>query len=466
MAGRLIIHDRNVAADGALCAALRAAGHRLELADGPEDIRRRLVADAPAAVLLDAGDTADGVGGRMAAAGLRDGTVPVLLTAPDACPAIRLAGLAAGAAEVLPRAACGALPLAVLRRLLRARAAHEELVAQAGMSAPYADPLAHPPAAARIALVALSPLPDLQRGLHLAPGLAVGQLRCVEPAALLGSEESADLVAIAAAPGDTARALALIADLRADARFRRAGILLALQTAAADMRLSDPAADGPPRSAAMALDIGADEVMFGLRQPMEFALRARRMLARKAAADGLRSQISAGLRLAARDPLTGLYNRRVALPRLADMLSEAAAERRPTAVMVVDLDRFKSVNDRYGHAVGDRVLVEVARRLAAHAGPRDLLARIGGEEFLLALPGAAAPAAQVAASRISAALRNRPIALPESGATLRLTASIGLSIGLPGGVVSPDRLLGEADQALLAAKAEGRDQITLARTAA
>ena len=63
---------------------------------------------------------------------------------------------------------------------------------------------------------------------------------------------------------------------------------------------------------------------------------------------------------AMRDAMTGLYNRRVALPRLADMLSEAAAERRPTAVMVVDLDRFKSVNDRHGHAAGDQVLREVA----------------------------------------------------------------------------------------------------------
>ena len=84
--------------------------------------------------------------------------------------------------------------------------------------------------------------------------------------------------------------------------------------------------------------------------------------------------------------MTGLYNRRAAAPQLAAIAARAKAEGSPFAVLVLDLDRFKQVNDAYGHAAGDQVLVEVARRLQANLRESDVLARIGGEEFLAILP--------------------------------------------------------------------------------
>ena len=133
------------------------------------------------------------------------------------------------------------------------------------------------------------------------------------------------------------------------------------------------------------------------------------------------------MRLAMIDPLTGLYNRRYAMPELATIAARAAETGSPFAVMVVDLDRFKLVNDKHGHGAGDQVLVEVSRRLTANLRASDLLARIGGEEFLVALPDAGMPLARTVAERLCQAIEERPIRLA-SGIGLTVTVSIGVAV--------------------------------------
>ena len=119
--------------------------------------------------------------------------------------------------------------------------------------------------------------------------------------------------------------------------------------------------------AAAAYDLGADDLIVGEHPTPalaeEAALRLRRQIERKRRSDRQRRSLTNGLRLAMTDPLTGLHNRRYAMPQLLRMAENARDAGHPIAVMVLDLDRFKSINDTWGHGTGDTVLVEVARRL-------------------------------------------------------------------------------------------------------
>jgi len=173
------------------------------------------------------------------------------------------------------------------------------------------------------------------------------------------------------------------------------------------------------------------------------------------------------LRLALVDPLTGLYNRRHAIPELRAIAARAEQTGCGYGVMVVDLDRFKLVNDHHGHAAGDAVLVEVARRLSANLREGDLLARIGGEEFLIALPGSTAPEAQLVAERLCHAVEETPIRLA-SGLGLSVTVSIGVAVSVPrtSAPAMIDAVVEAADLALLEAKGAGRNQVTLRQSAA
>jgi two-component system cell cycle response regulator len=135
--------------------------------------------------------------------------------------------------------------------------------------------------------------------------------------------------------------------------------------------------------------------------------------------------------------------------------------------MVVDLDRFKLVNDQHGHAAGDQVLVEVSRRLTANLRASDLLARIGGEEFLAVLPDCGMAEARRVAERLCEAVEERPIRLA-SGQGLSVTVSIGVAVA-GGAARRPalvDKVVEQADLALLDSKGSGRNQVTFRLSAA
>jgi diguanylate cyclase (GGDEF)-like protein len=151
------------------------------------------------------------------------------------------------------------------------------------------------------------------------------------------------------------------------------------------------------------------------------------------------------------DPLTGIMNRRAFAPAVAAMVGADATGRRETAVILLDLDRFKDYNDAHGHLAGDDALRRVAALLVAESGPDDLTARFGGEEFAVAMPGASAQQAVAFANRVAAALLAERVA-PEH----RVTASFGIATTADEAVADLYDLLGHADQALYAAKRGGR----------
>ena len=160
-------------------------------------------------------------------------------------------------------------------------------------------------------------------------------------------------------------------------------------------------------------------------------------------------------RRAHEDALTGLANRRLAQRRLPELMTAATEGGRPLCLAVADVDHFKSVNDRFGHPLGDEVLRRVAAILRANVPAGDLIARFGGEEFLIAFDGLALPQAAGLCERIRAAVAGYPWATIRAG--LAVTISVG-AVELTAG--ADDMLLiAQADQQLYAAKHNGRNRV-------
>ncbi len=163
-------------------------------------------------------------------------------------------------------------------------------------------------------------------------------------------------------------------------------------------------------------------------------------------------------RMAAIDGMTGLFNRSHFLIMAETEFERSNRYQHPMSVMLLDIDRFKSINDSYGHDIGDRVIVEIANILRYMAREADLTARLGGEEFVVLLPETRVREAAVLAERLRAAISATPI--PILGGEILLTASIGVS-GYRG-CASLGEVLKQADLALYKAKQSGRNRVCLA----
>jgi two-component system cell cycle response regulator len=161
------------------------------------------------------------------------------------------------------------------------------------------------------------------------------------------------------------------------------------------------------------------------------------------------------------DKLTGLYNRHYAMPHLHALLDRGAVDNSVLAVALMDIDNFKLVNDTYGHAVGDEVLVEFAKRIRMNLRGMDMTARFGGEEFLGIMPETDVAGAAIVAERLRATIAGKPFKIthPDKDA-LDITVSIGVAIAAPDHMTA-DSLLQTADEALYRSKREGRNRVTL-----
>lgn len=164
-------------------------------------------------------------------------------------------------------------------------------------------------------------------------------------------------------------------------------------------------------------------------------------------------------RLSERDALTGLYNRRAIVDRLGEQWAVWQRERAPFSLVLVDLDHFKRVNDTHGHHAGDEVLRHTAAQLGAAVRGHDVVARIGGEEFVVLMPRAGLHEAKALAGRLCKALCETPVNLP--GGPLGVTASVGVA-QVQAGDADAESVLRRADGALYRAKAAGRARVEAA----
>ena len=391
--------------------------------------------------------------------------IPVIVLTGSCDPEARMAALAAGADDVMSKPVSDQMLMARVRNLLRARGETGFISSAWGMPAHSVLGLAEAPegfqSLGTVALVASQPETALRWKLevqgHMRDRLVVmTRDQAMSVSADGGGDGLAvpDVFVIEADLDGSGGGLRLMSELDSRSATRHCATCIVTPEAAGE-------------SAAMAFDMGADDVVSRSIAARELALRLHILIRRKRQSDTVRATVEDGLRLAVIDPLTGIYNRRYAMPRLAGIAAQAAQDGSDFAVMVVDLDRFKDVNDGFGHAAGDCVLSEVAHRLSENLRMSDLLARIGGEEFLVALPQTGFEDAQRVADRLCAVIAETPIRLP-SGQTLQITASIGVALGTSRDDQPEDvpALIDRADQALLHSKAAGRNQVTFSQSAA
>jgi diguanylate cyclase (GGDEF)-like protein len=161
--------------------------------------------------------------------------------------------------------------------------------------------------------------------------------------------------------------------------------------------------------------------------------------------------------LATTDPLTGLSNRRTVLEQANKALGVSQRYKHPLTVIMLDIDRFKSINDTYGHAAGDQVIIEFAQRIRSKLRTSDILGRYGGDEFLIILPNSDLTGAEPVVRRIQAAITGYRVVLKE--AEIQISTSIGLSSNEIDYSLTLEALIEKADAAMYTAKVGGRDQI-------
>jgi two-component system cell cycle response regulator len=450
MPGRILIVDDIATNRIVLKVKLAAASYDVSQAETIEAAASALVLQSPLLVIL-----SDRLGGPDAApafvrrlrADPATGALAVMVIGYGFSPERRLSLLAAGADDVLERPIDEGVLLARVRSLIRQHAERSPEPVLDGFGLAEAPAAWEPPGLIWVVAHQASDAISLKAALGTAPGTQVVAITRAAALDALRGGPAPDLFLIASDPPELAD-FRLLAELRARPETSAAALVVMGGKGSAEAQI-------------MALDLGAADVVPGEVGIEELALRLRLRLRWKRLCDRRRAEVEHGLRLALIDPLTGLANRRAAFSRLVGIGGDDPDA--DYALMILDIDRFKAINDRLGHSAGDRVLAEVARRLIDGVRDRDLVARIGGEEFLVALPCTGLVPARLTAERLRRSVEAAPVQIG-GGESVFVTLSIGLCLASSAEAV--DDAINRADRALYAAKARGRNTVTVSQSVA
>lgn len=209
---------------------------------------------------------------------------------------------------------------------------------------------------------------------------------------------------------------------------------------------------------AQGLEIGAHDYVLRPVDKNELKARLKTQIRRKRFQEKLKENYEVSLSMALTDSLTGLYNRRYLNAHLEKLLQQDGEQRKPIAILMFDIDHFKSVNDTHGHAVGDEVLIAFANRIKGRLRTFDILARTGGEEFVAVLVDVGLEKACYIAERLRRGIANDPMPASTDDGELSITCSIGGAyVGRD--VASVDDVIERSDKLLYEAKESGRNKV-------
>ncbi len=460
MAGDILIIDSVATNRIVLKVKLLAAQYRVRPCASIAEAEFEIAASTPDLIILDIGTTCADVLAFCRKMKQRDAScvIPIIATGGFATPLERVSALEAGADDVLSKPFDDHILQARIRSLLRARDARQELRMREGTRTAlgFAEASAGFSAPSQIVITSLGRVQgsDLDALPTMMQNVKISEANLTDLVSRQINRVSTDLFVLdfrANLPEDTVL-YRLLSELRSRSATRHAGILALL----------------PPNArhaAAMGLDLGANDIVCSDVDIAEVRHRCSVLLQAKQEADSLRRTVETSLQAAITDPLTGLFNRRYALPHLARLSEESRVSGRQFAIMVLDLDHFKSINDTLGHKAGDDVLRQVAQRLQGNLRAVDLLARIGGEEFLVAIPNSDVVHARTAAERLCKLIGETPFFVGPGHEEVRITLSVGVSLNDGGEaedvVDDLSDLVNAADLALYAAKSGGRNKVSL-----
>ena len=376
--------------------------------------------------------------------------IPVIMVTALDQPADRLKGLEAGADDFLTKPIDEMTLIARVRSLARLKLVLDELRARAATSASLGipDPLVQASAAdcsgGHILLVD-DRVSSADQIISAMRGKAVVDIEKDPQEALIkGMAGNYDLFIISLGLADF-DALRLCSQIRSLERTRQMPILCLAET------------EDRPR-VLRALDLGVNDFLLRPVDGNELIARVRTQIRRKRYADALRDNVQASMELAVVDPLTGVHNRRYFETHLAALVADAANRGRPLALMILDIDHFKSVNDTYGHGAGDTVLRAFAARVRKVVRTSDLICRLGGEEFVVVMPDTAIEIAVKIAERLRGEIEKNRFPIAEDGCAIEVTVSIGLAERRHD--AEPEGLFQRADRALYRSKSGGRNRVS------
>ena len=211
---------------------------------------------------------------------------------------------------------------------------------------------------------------------------------------------------------------------------------------------------------AKGLELGANDYLLKPIDRNELLARTRTQVRRRRYHERLRSNYEQSLSMALTDSLTGVFNRRYVTAHLPRLLERSCSNQKPVSCLMFDIDHFKAVNDTYGHAVGDEVLKEIASRTNRNLRNFDLVARLGGEEFIVVMPDTDGQCAAAVAERLRQRICDEPFAVSAPVGSVNVSISIGIAVAEHPGDTA-EGLIKRSDDALYEAKRTGRNRTVL-----